>query len=194
MEHHSSGGAQKRCAKKSMAFDPVTNPLVQAVGESGCWIWLGGLAHGGHGRNGSGYLHRLAYQSVHGDIPEGLCVCHRCDIPSCINPDHLWLGTREENTADRDRKNRHVPHSLGGPKVHSNELIAEIFQATGTVREIAKRYDVSIAHVSHIKTGKRRRHVTQNLTPAVKSAPDRKSGFNLPSTARQQKESYNAEY
>lgn len=76
-----------------------------------CWEWIGGVyKNGGHGRLRFKYrevlAHRAAYEAWRGPIPAGLCVCHSCDNPKCINPSHLWLGTNIANIADRDSKNR----------------------------------------------------------------------------------------
>lgn len=79
--------------------------------NSGCMLWSGGLFRGtGYGRmswHGRVHLvHRLSWRAHRGEIPKGLFVCHKCDVPSCINPDHLWLGTHAENMADRNKKGR----------------------------------------------------------------------------------------
>lgn len=84
--------------------------------ETGCWEWVGfkdkdGYGRVSYGKTSGGYqrmalVHRVMYALKIGEIPEGLCVCHHCDNPSCCNPEHLWLGTNEENTADRYRKGR----------------------------------------------------------------------------------------
>jgi hypothetical protein len=84
---------------------------VQAC-ESGCLEWTGTKNPQGYGRlhgHGRGFqAHRYSYELHFGDIPPGVVVCHRCDNPSCVNADHLFLGTQKDNVDDCREKGRFV--------------------------------------------------------------------------------------
>lgn len=76
-----------------------------------CWLWIGAKNKVGYGyfqdkltRNK--YAHRFSYNHFKGFIADGLFVLHNCDNPSCVNPDHLFLGTHDDNMKDAVRKNR----------------------------------------------------------------------------------------
>ena len=94
-------------------YPPPEERLFKKVDKSGeCWLWTGGKTHDGYGmmtiKGKTTYVHRLSYQLHKGEIPEGMYVCHSCDVPSCINPDHLWLGNNADNMKDMYKKERRV--------------------------------------------------------------------------------------
>ena len=89
---------------------------------SDCWLWIGASNNGNYGKMGITYsknivkyidAHRVSYMLHIGEIPAGLCVLHKCDTPSCVNPDHLFLGTHADNFADMDKKGRRSPKQYG---------------------------------------------------------------------------------
>lgn len=76
----------------------------------GCWEWQGGHFTHGYGRAWDGerqvLAHRLAFVLASGAIPDGMHVLHKCDVPLCVNPEHLFLGTHADNMADCGEKGR----------------------------------------------------------------------------------------
>jgi hypothetical protein len=77
--------------------------------ESGCWVWQGATRSGYGAIKIDGKVkgtHRVSFEMANGPIPEGLLVCYSCDNPPCVNPDHLWLGTYEDNARDGWKKGR----------------------------------------------------------------------------------------
>lgn len=93
------------------------------VNKSGeCWKWTAGKTIDGYGRvrcNGRLWLaHRVSWSIANNAIPDGVCVLHRCDNPPCCNPDHLFLGTRLDNNADKTRKGRQAFGERSGSRLH----------------------------------------------------------------------------
>ncbi len=107
-----------------------------SVNLNGCWDWLGSknikMPYGRFRVGKKGILaHRFSYTINVGKIPEGLCVLHKCDNPSCVNPEHLFLGTYLDNVRDcikkgRDNKKfRGRTHCINGHQLVGNNLILE---------------------------------------------------------------------
>ena len=118
---------------------------------SGCILWTGPCEVKGYGTlfwNGKNRkAHRMAWEAVNGPIPPGLCVCHRCDVPGCVNVEHLFLGTNSENSADRVAKGRQSKgrtHREAHPWTSLTDAqIAEIRAIPKWTKGVAERYGVS---------------------------------------------------
>ena len=85
---------------------------------TGCWEWKRATNNIGYGmfRIKQGLMrtaHRVSYELFKGPIPKGMVVCHKCDNPKCVNPDHLWVGTMKDNIRDMDNKGRRVTRPIG---------------------------------------------------------------------------------
>ena len=94
-----------------------------AVGTADqCWEWSGSRFRTGYGRlkidGKTTSAHRLSWMLHNGPIPDGTCVCHRCDNPPCVNPEHLFLGTKADNNLDRDAKGRTARGDRNGARLH----------------------------------------------------------------------------
>lgn len=129
---------------------------VERRGPDECWLWQASLYPRGYGQfwldgamHGS---HRISYVLANGPIPNGLCVCHACDVRSCVNPRHLFLGTQADNMADKVAKGR-TP-ILRGERNGRAKLTAvqveEIRLSTASRAELARRYGVTQAAIGKI--------------------------------------------
>ena len=104
--------------------------------------------------------HRVSYEAYNGEIPKGLVVRHKCDNPSCINPDHLELGTQQQNVADRENRGRRdvKGEQVGTAKLSEMQVMA-IKNSPLSSAELAERYGVHKTNVWAIKSGKSWKHL-----------------------------------
>lgn len=90
--------------------------------NSGCWLWLRSINNKGYGSGSLGgkrqYAHRYSYERSVGLIPDGMKVCHRCDVPCCVNPAHLFVGTQRDNMRDAAIKGRTAKGLRHGTYTH----------------------------------------------------------------------------
>jgi hypothetical protein len=179
------------CATRSHKRPTLTDRLWSRVLKGAdCWEWQGGRTPHGYGRlyyQGHYQLtHRLVYELTYGPIPDGILVCHHCDNPCCVRPDHLFLGTQSDTMRDMTMKNRHgwqthpdsyrgVNHWLRryperirrGEDVPNARLTEDKVRdirrvyATGTISQpqLARRFGVSQAMIDQVVTGRTWRHV-----------------------------------
>lgn len=127
--------------------------------ETGCIVWIANKDKDGYGiatyKNEDWVAHRLAY-SVFNNITKkemnGLVVCHKCDNPSCINPEHLFLGTHRDNMLDRDVKKRQATGERNGNSKLTDKQRAEIIQKYGsaliTTKARGRRKDGQVTYMS----------------------------------------------
>lgn len=138
-----------------------------------CWEWTGRKDKDGYGRidaNKKQWLaHRLMWEIKNGIIPSGMCVCHTCDNPSCVNPAHLFLGTHKDNAVDRQNKNRgkvQLNDNRGerhGMSILNEHQVLEIrdkySSGAYTQKKLACEYGVTRGAVCDILNNKTWKHV-----------------------------------
>lgn len=131
--------------------------------ETGCWNWNGLIDHKGYGRNTLGTsngisarAHRASWQLHFGEIPNGMLVCHKCDVRNCVNPNHLFIGSNADNLKDMVNKNRsplgekHWKHKMTDDEI---ELV-RLSEFSG--RTLAKLFGVSESQISNVRHNRRR--------------------------------------
>lgn len=150
-------------------------------GPAGCWVWQAyrnKQSYGVINTNCQRFLaHRFSWFLVHGNIPDDLIACHRCDNPSCVNPSHVWLGTRQQNALDRDSKkrvasgNNHGLRKNAGAASHGERhylaklttdsvvLIRKLYQSGQSCKDIASNFDVTDGAILAVVLRKTWKHV-----------------------------------
>lgn len=152
-------------ARKAAPVDKRFWSKVDKRGPNDCWEWQGCVTRKGYGFIKVGHntqlAHRVAWILLRGAIEDDLCCLHSCDNPKCVNPNHIFLGTREDNNLDRKRKGR----GRNGPQDGSNnnhakltwdkvEEIRRLFNQKGISQgQIARRFNITQPTVSRIVRG-----------------------------------------
>ena len=136
------------------------------AGPDRCWIWTAATSSTGYGNFGAGprgtsKAHRLSWELANGPIHAGLCVCHKCDVPLCVNPAHLFLGTVADNNADKVSKGRASGGSLRGEANRNAKLSWDLVASLRADRSagmselaLAAKYGVSKSQAHNIVSGK----------------------------------------
>lgn len=131
-----------------------------------CWIWKGSLNYYGYGRMRikefeGVQAHRYSYELHKGKIKKGLCVCHTCDNRKCVNPEHLWLGTKYQNSMDMVSKGRTKKGKDHKNSKLSEEEVLQIreLKKTKGYKKIAKMFGVAPSCIQSITNRKTWRHI-----------------------------------
>lgn len=148
--------------------------------DNGCWLWQACTTTFGYGQfyfeRRLQNAHRVSWQIFNGDLPRGIFVCHKCDNPPCVNPDHLFLGTHEDNMDDRKNKRRfvHGKKYYGSSSPFSkltDEQVLEILSLYNTdnvqQKELAKRFGVTQACIWYIVNGKTYKDLTERISKNI---------------------------
>lgn len=157
----------KTCGGIFIREDPENALNTHTIKTETCWLWTGSKYKNGYGRIRSlkrGLLtHRVAWELTYGPIPDELQVCHKCDVRNCVRPDHLFLGTNDDNIRDMHSKNRHVY----GARQHMAKLdddkvrnIRELYeQGNISKKQLAERFGVSATSIDDVVKFKSWKHV-----------------------------------
>lgn len=137
-----------------------------------CWEWQRLRGPSGYGRFGIGrnaqrlrYAHRVSWTFFKGPIPKDLLILHRCDNPPCVNPNHLFLGTYDDNAKDRAAKGRNKyqrgeksPRALLTEK-HVREIVSALREGV-KIKHLAVKYSVTRSAINNICFGTNWKHIT----------------------------------
>lgn len=155
------------CEPKGTCHRALAARIAANTDKSGdCWEWTGTRNNNGYGviriqRKMIG-AHRVAYELAFGAFDKALFVCHRCDNPTCVRPDHLFLGTLSDNAADMCRKGRQAKGERNGHASLTDKKVVEIralYKHGITVPELAAVYGSTRSAVGHAVKGRTWRHL-----------------------------------
>lgn len=142
----------------------TAKPIKWETNEQGCMLVISHcrdrFGHVNLKRDGKTvYAHRIAYEENHGEIPDGMVIRHKCDNSSCINPEHLEIGTHDDNVKDRVKRNRSASGSKHGRSKITEKDVPIIYHSTKSQTELEKEYGVDRKTIYGIKNRKTWKHV-----------------------------------
>ncbi len=142
---------------------------VEKKDNESCWLWKRAFNACGYGITSRGLAHRQAWAFTYGPIAPGKCVLHRCDVPACVNPHHLFIGSQQDNIADMVSKHRQrAPRKLTEDDVrwirayHDEKRQGRCNVIPGTVAYLVQRFRVDCSQIHRIvkRKGKSWKHLT----------------------------------
>jgi hypothetical protein len=130
----SAKNKRKGASRNQHQIIPIKDRLLRRrnITDTGCWEWTGHIMKKGYGQIGFMkkviLVHRASYETFVGKIPNGMFVCHKCDNPKCFNPNHLFVGTSQDNINDMVRKGRQrsLKGEASGQAKLTNKQVEEI--------------------------------------------------------------------
>lgn len=141
----------------------------------GCWIWIGPRNSNGYGRihwqGRKQYVHRLVYELAHGPLQKAIEVCHDCDNPACVRPDHLFPGAHKDNMADMVTKGRHPSQTQPetrprGEQHYASKLtdadvraIRSLYASGQSKASLARQFGIDRVMIRQIVARKAWRHI-----------------------------------
>ena len=145
--------------EKEKLIAKIRNKILE--NENGCWIWQGAKHKQGYGKTSwrskpDQMVHRLSWIAFRGDIGPLKFVCHKCDVPQCCNPEHLFLGTQKDNVGDAYKKGRWLPGKLPRQNKLKWEQVQEIkylSQQSMKRKELQKKFQVGQTCIAKILRG-----------------------------------------
>lgn len=150
----------KACGKRGVPVERFWGKVDKSSGPDGCWVWTGSLTHDGYGRftvdKVQRLAHRYSYAVTYAEPAPDDLVCHRCDVRSCCNPVHLFIGTHAINSADMVTKGRQAAGERNNKAKLTEEQVRDIRWAYTTglsQRQLAREYSVSKPVIAGIVNG-----------------------------------------
>lgn len=158
----------RKGSRKTYTLEEVKERFLSKVKVnklSGCWEWIGSIHGNGYGRfnpfRKPMYAHRFSALLKYGIVRSDLDVCHACDNRRCVNPNHLFIGTRKENMQDAARKGRTTKGKVFRSKLNQDEVITirEMLKNGCKTKDIADKYSVTTRTINSIRARENWRHI-----------------------------------